>query len=59
MTEQTKPYVVPTITEVRFEDKNLVMFLSCSKITHAEGNVTNGCCNLLPAGEPAATYDPS
>lgn len=54
-----KPYTPPSITEVKFEDKNLVLFASCSKQTRIEGAVTNGCCTLLPFMEPASSFDPS
>lgn len=56
---ERKQYVSPSITEVKFEDKNLVMFLSCSKQTKVEGSVTNGCCQLLPEQQPASAFDPS
>lgn len=59
MEQEKKPYTRPTITEVKFEDRNLVMFLSCSKQTRIEGAVTNGCCELAPEMEPSRTFDPS
>jgi len=59
MAETRKPYLTPTITEVKFEDKNLVSFLSCSKQSRIEGAVTNGCCELMPEQLPASAFDPS
>lgn len=59
MTSEKTSYTPPEITEVKFEDKNLVLFLSCSKQTRIEGAVTNGCCQLLPNLEPASSFDPS
>jgi hypothetical protein len=59
MTSEKKPYLSPAITEVKFEDKNLVLFLSCSKQTKIDGAITNGCCQLMPEMLPAASYDPS
>lgn len=54
-----KNYSPPTITEVKFEDKNLVLFLSCSKQTRIDGAITNNCCELRPEMQPASTFDPS
>ena len=59
MFESKKKYLAPTITEIKFEDKNLVLFLSCSKQTRVADNITNGCCNLMPEQQPASTFDPS
>lgn len=59
MNKTKKSYEAPVLTEVRFEDQNLVMFASCSKQTHASDNITSGCCELLPEQTPAAIYDPS
>ena len=61
MKHARKVYVQPSITEVKFEDKNLVLFLSCSKQTRIEGSITNGCCDLAnPFGStPASSFDPS
>jgi len=59
MTNTKRVYLTPTLTEVKFEDKNLVSFLSCSKQTRAEGAVTNGCCELQPEKLPASAFDPS
>jgi|GEM_PF-2443407 len=59
MKSDKKPYTPPAITEVKFEDKNLVLFLSCSKQTRIEGAITNGCCQLMPEMQPASSFDPS
>jgi hypothetical protein len=61
MNETKKTYQPPALTEVKFEDQNLVMFLSCSKQTRIEGAITNGCCDLTgPFGNtPASSFDPS
>jgi len=61
MKTQKETYTPPAITEVKFEDKNLVLFLSCSKQSRVEGSITNGCCDLKgPFGStPASAFDPS
>lgn len=59
MNKPKKVYQTPTVTEVKFEDKNLVMFLSCSKQTKIDGAIANGCCELRPERIAAETYDPS
>jgi len=59
MNKAREIYQEPTLTKVKFEDQNLVMFLSCSKQMKVEGSVTNGCCELMPEQIHAATFDPS
>ena len=61
MAEKKKVYHAPVLTEVKFEDQNLVMFASCSKQTRVADNVTNGCCMIVDffGQTPAATFDPS
>lgn len=59
METQKKTYSPPSITEVRFEDKNLVLFLSCSKQTRIDGAISNSCCELRPEMQAASTFDPS
>lgn len=61
MDNPKKHYQAPALTEVKFEDQNLITFASCSKQTRIEGTVTNGCCMLVdPFGStPAAAFDPS
>lgn len=59
MSRPKKKYEAPALTEVKFEDQNLVMFASCSKQTKISDNITSGCCELLPEQTPAAIFDPS
>jgi hypothetical protein len=59
MVEKKKLYQAPALTEVKFEDQNLVTFSSCSKQANVRENVTGSCCELLPWREPAAIFDPS
>ena len=58
MNSAKKQYPTPTITEVKFEDKNLVSFFTCSKQTRIEGD-TASCCNVQPEGRANESYDPS
>lgn len=59
MTEQKKKYATPVITEVKFEDKNLVTFNVCSKQTRVEGDSAS-CCLVEPEQIPNKdTFDPS
>lgn len=46
MLVKRKPYISPSIAEVKFEDKNLVMFRSCSKNDelHNQAEIIQGCC---------------
>ena len=58
MNRAKKQYPTPTITEVKFEDKNLVSFFVCSKSTVLEGDSAS-CCNVQPGNVPNQSYDPS
>ena len=58
MERAKRTYPTPTITEVKFEDKNLVTFFTCSKQTVLSGDSAS-CCNVQPEGTPNQTYDPS
>jgi hypothetical protein len=46
MLNHRKQYIRPVISEVKFQDKNLVMFRSCSKNdeAHNQAEVIQGCC---------------
>ncbi len=58
-TQQTKPYVHPTITKVKFEDQALVAFSVCRKQTQLESDA-DSCCNILPYQEyNMNNFDPS
>lgn len=57
--EEKKTYSPPAITEVKFEDKNLVAFNVCSKQTRIEGDSAS-CCLVQPENIPNKdTFDPS
>ena len=59
MNDARKKYPTPTVTEIRFADKNLVSFAVCSKQTKTEGDSVS-CCNILPDNIPNdQTFDPS
>ncbi len=59
MNEPKKTYVSPVITEVRFEDKNLVTFGTCAKSGNLTGNPTSDCCSQSPEQTPNDGFDPS
>ena len=60
MSKIKKQYSSPMITEVKFEDKNLVTFAFCSKLdgAHAEGP-SLGCCVNSQTSQPNSAGDPS
>ena len=60
MSENKKCYDTPVITEVKFEDKNLVTFGFCSKLdgAHASGP-SLGCCVNTMTSQPNSAGDPS
>jgi hypothetical protein len=60
VSESKGKYTSPEITEVKFEDKNLVTFFVCSKQTRIEGDSSSGCCELVPDQVPnRQPFDPS
>ena len=60
MNNSKKKYTSPEISEVKFEDKNLVTFFVCSKQTKTDSAVANDCCDLLPLHVPGnLPFDPS
>ena len=60
MAETKKEYSAPVITEVKFEDKNLVSFAFCSKLDGLHGQGANlGCCVNQQTNQPNSAGDPS
>ena len=61
MAEIKKKYAAPVITEVKFEDKNLVSFGFCSKLdgAHALGPSLGCCVNRQANNSPNSAGDPS
>jgi hypothetical protein len=60
MDKVKQKYVPPVITRVKFEDKELVSFNVCKKITNIELDLTS-CCQVLQPFKSTNlnSFDPS